>query len=139
MLLFLQSKKVKYIVNFVILSSKNKTLSKHGILTQGNTITNMCSLPYFLMGFFFEFTIGDGCGFGCFSTSLGSNHLRGWRLKNGQFGTVTNVVRTTPPAYMRIIVWKEAVMYPVPNAITANASNIICISFSARFCPCQSI
>lgn len=94
---------------------------------------------YFLMGFFFEFTIGDSCGFGCFSTSLGSNHLRGWRLKKGQFGTVTSVVRTTPPAYMSIIVLKEAVRYPVPNATTANASNIICISFSARFCPCQSI
>ncbi|KAK2438034.1 putative signal peptidase complex subunit [Trifolium repens] len=91
------------------------------------------------MDFFFAVTLTDGCGFGCFSASLGSNHLRGWWLKKGQLGRVTNVVRTTPPAYVRIIVWKEAMIYPAPNAITANESSIICINCSASFCPSQSI
>nr|AFK47568.1 unknown [Lotus japonicus] len=99
----------------------------------------MRQIPYFLVGFFFGATFTDGCGLGCFSTSLGSSHFRGWRLKRGQLGTVTSVVKTTPPAYVSIIVWKEAMKYPPANATTANASNKICISCSASFCPCQSI
>ena len=78
--------------------------------------------------FFFWVTLTKGCGSGCFSTSLESKQIKGWQLKNDPLGIVRNVVKTTPPTYMRIIVWKEVITYPLADAITVNASNITCIS-----------